>query len=139
MRRAGIARNGGFAPPADDDMKKLSFRPYRQADFATCMRIFDGNCPEYLAAWERQEYEHYLTSDPQGYEVCELDGCVLGVFGVSENENGEARLNWILIDAQSHGAGLGRNIMHRALESGAGIAEICNRYFDESEGRPLLR
>ena len=97
-------------------MTTITFRPYHRGDYDACMHIFDTNCPLYLAPGERQDYESFLDSSPAGYEVCEVDGRISGVFGLLANDDGEIRLNWIMVDSNSHGTGLGARIMERVLQ-----------------------
>jgi hypothetical protein len=70
---------------------ETTFRPYCPTDIDSCLDIFDANCPKYFAANERDEYRCFLDDVPTNYEVCEVDGQVLGAFGLlgnGEAENG---------------------------------------------------
>jgi len=96
-------------------MTDIAFRQYGQTDFPACMSLFDANCPEYFAPNERPDYERFLAESPEGYEVCEVDGRVLGVFGVSGDDKNEKRLNWIMVDPKAHGMGIGAKIMERVI------------------------
>ena len=99
-------------------MTNIAFRPYRREDYSACIDIFDANCPVYLAPNERKDYEIFLESAPEGYEVCQIDGRVRGVFGLLGNGRNEKRLNWIMVDPQSHGIGIGARIMERVIQLG---------------------
>jgi len=99
-------------------MKSFAFRPYRNDDFEACMRIFDENCPEYLAPIERQDYEEFLKASPENYEVCEFSGQVIGAFGLSGNSKTETRLEWIIVGTNSQGLGVGAKIMDRVIQLG---------------------
>jgi predicted GNAT family N-acyltransferase len=91
------------------------FRPFAEADRAACLRLFDGNCPTHFAPNERADYQLFMTEKGRQYQVCLLDGQVVGAYGVlAEGPTGLA-LRWILIDAGRHGAGLGRAIMERVV------------------------
>jgi len=94
------------------------FRSYCSTDFQACTDIFDANCPEFFAPNERQEYEEFLKDVSQAYDVCEVDGQVLGAFGLFDDGTNEKRLNWILLDPQSQGIGIGLKIMERVLHLG---------------------
>lgn len=97
-------------------MTNITFRPYCDADRQACTRIFDANCPEFFAPNERQEYEEFLEGVSGGYEVCEVDGTVRGAFGLFvDGENGKM-LNWILLDPQTQGIGVGSRIMERVIQ-----------------------
>ena len=76
-------------------MKIFAFRLYCKDDFHACIDIFDANCPEYLASNERQDYEDFLEVPPKGYEVCEVDGRVIGAFGLLGDSKNEKRINWM--------------------------------------------
>jgi len=98
-------------------MANITFRPYRDTDHPVCTSIFDANCPEFFAPNERREYEEFLEQVPGDYEVCEVDGKVLGAFGLFGD--GEYKtLNWILLDPQSQGVGVGSIIMERVIQLG---------------------
>ena len=97
-------------------MTNINFRPYRDADRQACTNIFDANCPEYFAPNERQEYEEFLEHASGEYEVCEVDGKVLGAFGLFVHGENMKTLNWILLDPQTQGIGVGSTIMERVIQ-----------------------
>jgi N-acetylglutamate synthase-like GNAT family acetyltransferase len=70
----------------------------------------------YFAPNERAEYDAFLQHAPEGYEVCEAEGRILGAFGLFDSNENERRLNWILVDPDSKGIGVGRNIMERVIK-----------------------
>ena len=97
-------------------MTNINFRPYRDADRQACTNIFDANCPEFFAPNERQEYEEFLECAPEDYQVCEVDGKVLGAFGLFVGGENMKALNWILLDPQTQGIGVGSAIMERVIQ-----------------------
>jgi GNAT superfamily N-acetyltransferase len=97
-------------------MSKISFRSYSDADRQPCISIFDANCPEFFAPNERQDYEEFLEREPGEYEVCEVEGRVLGAFGLFVDSEGMKTLNWILLDPQTQGIGVGSTIMERVIQ-----------------------
>lgn len=99
-------------------MSPVSFRPYRKADRQACTGIFDANCPAFFAPNERLEYEEFLDSASGDYEVCEVDGKVLGAFGLSVAGEDTKRLSWIMLDPQAQGLGVGSAIMQRVIQLG---------------------
>ena len=99
-------------------MISISFRPYCSVDKQACTSIFDANCPEFFAPNEREEYHKFLDCAPEGYEVCEVDGRVLGAFGLFGDGEEAKTLNWILLDPQTHGMGVGSKIMERVIHLG---------------------
>lgn len=90
----------------------LVFRPYQPADLAACLALFDGNCPEFFAPNEHEEYVEFLAEAHASYEVCLLDGMIAAAFGVLHDERGLS-LRWILVSPAAQGQGLGRAIMAR--------------------------
>jgi GNAT superfamily N-acetyltransferase len=100
-------------------MKETIFRPYRPTDIDSCLGIFDANCPKNFAPNERDEYQCFLDDVTADYEVCEADGQVLGAFGLFDNGEGRRRLNWILLDPNTQGMGIGSKIMARVIHLGA--------------------
>lgn len=99
-------------------MTEVTFRPYCSSDDESCVSIFDANCPEFFAPNERDEYQRFLASTPDGYEICEVDGLALGAFGLFDDGPGEKSLNWILLDPRSQGLGVGSRIMERVIQLG---------------------
>ena len=97
-------------------MTNINFRPYRDADRQACTSIFDANCPEFFAPNERQEYDKFLDGVSGDYEVCEVDGRVLGAFGLFVDGENVKMLNWILLDPQTQGIGVGSKIMERVIQ-----------------------
>ena len=92
------------------------FRPYQPADLAACLALFDGNCPEYFAPNERNDYQGFLAAAPAGYEVCLVGGRIVGAFGVLREASGLS-LRWILLAPEAQGRGLGRAIMNCVAET----------------------
>ena len=88
-------------------MADTVFRPYSDADFDSCLGIFDANCPEYFAPNERDEYSSFLNDVSKDYEVCEANAQVVGAFGLLDNGEGGKRLNWIMLDPNTQGMGIG--------------------------------
>jgi N-acetylglutamate synthase-like GNAT family acetyltransferase len=95
----------------------IRFRQYTQHDKKSCLGIFDLNCPEYFAPNERDEYEEFLDEIPNGYQVCLIDDIISGAFGLFKKGKNESRLNWILIDPNTQGTGLGSLFVDKAIQS----------------------
>ncbi|MDX1499446.1 MAG: GNAT family N-acetyltransferase [Woeseiaceae bacterium] len=91
------------------------FRPYSPADRDACLALFDANCPAFFAPNERADYAAFLDGAPDGYEVCEQAGRVVGAFGLVIDARDGAGLNWILLDPAAQGMGLGSSIMTRVI------------------------
>ena len=93
----------------------IRFRAWRHSDRDACLSIFDANCPEFFAHNERSEYANFLDAAPSGYEVCIAAGRVVGAFGLIDNADDVRNLNWIMIDPESQGLGIGSAIMERVV------------------------
>jgi GNAT superfamily N-acetyltransferase len=91
------------------------FRPFASGDRAACLRLFDANCPRFFAPNEREGYEAFMTAADGDYQVCLLDGQVVGAYAVlAEGPTGLA-LRWIVIAPEVQGHGLGSAIMERVF------------------------
>ena len=99
------------------------FRHYSVEDRKRCLEIFDANCPASFAPNERVEYSAFLDAGPQGYEVCLVDGGLLGAFGLipvpRPGDPHRTRISWIMIDPAAQGRGVGRAMMERVREMAA--------------------
>jgi GNAT superfamily N-acetyltransferase len=107
----------------------VEFRPYTVSDQNVCLRLFDANCPDYFAPNERGDYQEFLASCPAGYELCLHAGRVVGAFGLFDRDKESMSLNWILLDPDSQGLGLGSMIMEKvsteAVLSGTRVVHIA--------------
>ena len=99
----------------DPSQLTLSFRDWRQQDREACLSIFDANCPAFFAPNERSDYASFLDAVPDGYEVCELAGRVVGACGLIKKGDDSGSLNWIMIDPDAQGAGIGSAMMERIV------------------------
>ena len=97
---------------------KAYFRSYSSPDRDACLAVFDANCPTYFAPNERHDYMNFLDAGPDSYEVCEVAGCVVAAFGLVDDARKGCSLNWIMLDPQLHGVGLGSAIMKRVISRG---------------------
>ena len=97
---------------------KAYFRSYSSPDRDACLAVFDANCPTYFAPNERLDYMSFLDAVPDSYEVCEVAGCVVAAFGLVNDARKGVSLNWIMLDPQSQGVGLGTAIMKRVISRG---------------------
>lgn len=96
----------------------ISFRYYTSEDREACLTIFDENCPEYFALNERVDYAEFLDSSPTEYEVCVLNGIIVGAYGLVDTEQEWRALNWILISPEVQGGGIGSEFMNRVVSMG---------------------
>ncbi|MFN1619399.1 GNAT family N-acetyltransferase [Vibrio rotiferianus] len=93
----------------------ISFRAFLPSDKERCLQIFDENCPKYFATNERDDYAAFLEGNPEGYEVCLLNGVVVGAYGLSGDTKQFHSLNWILISPKAQGMKIGHEFMSRAI------------------------
>lgn len=96
----------------------VTFRPYCRTDYPACLELFDSNCPEFFAPDERQDYQCFLEGSPEGYEICEVNGRVRGVFGLSGDGTNGKRLDWLMVDSKAHRMGIGAMLVERAIHLG---------------------
>lgn len=104
--------------------KNLLYRSYVSASLDNCLKLFDANCPEYFAPNEREDYKNFLEANPNAYELCCISDQLIVAFGVFSEESAisddscairAVSLNWILIDPDMQGSGIGTELMSRAL------------------------
>ena len=93
---------------------EIAFRNYRPTDHATCLALFDRNCPAFFVPNELVDYEEFLATVPDWYVVCVVAGDVSGAFGL---DPARAALRWIMIDPDVQGRGIGSVIMNRVIDS----------------------
>lgn len=94
-----------------------SFTPYQASHFDNCLALFDANCPDFFAPNERADYAEFLEKAPDGYFVSTVNNEIAGAFGlIDENISRRRRLNWIMINPNQQGNGLGRAIMNYVID-----------------------
>ena len=107
----------------------VTFKPYLPTYKEACLKLFDANCPEFFASNERTEYENFLETNPKNYELCIVEGSVVGAFGLMGDGTSHRNLRWILLEPSSQGLGIGAKIMGRvvlnASESGVRVVNIA--------------
>ena len=84
---------------------------------------------EFFAPNERVDYAEFLDASPLSYELCLVNGEVVGAFGLSENGLQQSSLKWVLLNPNFQGMGIGSAIMNRisavALQVGARLVKIA--------------
>ena len=91
----------------------VTFRPYSLAERDACLGLFDANCPEFFAPNERDDYLNFLDTSPGGYELCIANDQVAGAFGLIGTGTRRRSLNWIMLNPQFQGLGIGSAVMDR--------------------------
>jgi GNAT superfamily N-acetyltransferase len=95
---------------------RVIFKGYEARDKNACLSLFDENCPEYFAPNERTDFENFLDSDPDEYQLCITDNKIVGVFGVMPDVDNSCSIVWIMISAAAQGKGVGTQMMQYALD-----------------------
>jgi GNAT superfamily N-acetyltransferase len=107
----------------------VNFKPYASNHKHDCLALFDANCPEYFAPNERSDFERFLDTNQGEYELCIAAERVVGAFGLMGDDQHRRHLNWIMLEPQSHGLGIGTAIMERvsakARDQGLSVVEIA--------------
>ncbi len=91
----------------------MRVRDFQPSDTAACLRIFDGNVPQYFHREERAAYADFLAELPGPYLVVE-DGtsAVVACGGLAiDPERRRADMCWGMVDAARHRQGVGRLLL----------------------------
>ena len=92
-------------------------RPYRRADEATCLAIFDTNVPLSFSAGERADFLAFLRALPGPYFVLELNGRAIGCGGYAAGPDGTTvDLCWGMIDQSLHQRRLGAYLLQARID-----------------------
>ena len=99
----------------------LTFRKYVNSDCNSCLSLFDQNCPKFFAENERTDFEEYLSTSCEHYEVGIRANEVVAAFGFSSDlGTGRGRISWIMVSPFIQGGDVGSRIMNRVLELAKG-------------------
>jgi GNAT superfamily N-acetyltransferase len=93
----------------------MQFRPFQKNDRQACLEMFDLNCPTFFAPNERTDYERFLDDACDRYELCLVDGRVVGGYGVYPDSPGRLALRWIMLSPKAQGRGIGSAMMARVV------------------------
>jgi len=102
----------------------MHFKPYKPEYLATCLEIYDSNCPKYFAPEERPEFIEWLEKDHPSspYWVQEVDGEIIGCGGIYTSLDhqkdsiygGEVGFAWGMVHNNVHKEGHGKALfLHR--------------------------
>ncbi|PNY81088.1 GNAT family N-acetyltransferase [Deinococcus koreensis] len=96
-----------------------TLRPYRPADRAACLALFDSNVPEFFALHERASFEtdleqateYFVVEDSEGVVAC--GGVWVGGDGHADRPGGFV---WGMVRRALHGHGYGSLLVQARLE-----------------------
>ncbi|KFF45798.1 hypothetical protein JH25_18935 [Pseudomonas sp. BRG-100] len=93
-------------------------RLYQLSDFDECLRLFDGNTPDFFDATERTAFCDFLRTASQTFYVVERCEKILacGGYALGHGDN-VASLCWGMVDQKLHGQGLGRALIEARLSA----------------------
>lgn len=94
-------------------MVPFRFRPFAAEDLEACLRVFDGNLPDFFAPDERDGLRaHLMQVDGRArhYLVIEAQGHIRACGGVTV-EGDAARLTWGMVARDWQGRGLGARLL----------------------------
>jgi GNAT superfamily N-acetyltransferase len=109
---SALCSPSGWDPRSRLVLHPPTFRPYAPADRATCLELFNANCPAYFAPNERDEYARFLDEGDPSYSLCIVAGAVVGAFGLRAEHENRWSLRWILLAPAVQGRGIGSAIMN---------------------------
>lgn len=77
------------------------------------LEIFHSNTPNYYDLSEEAPFIEFLQRELPTYYTCKVGGKIISAGGFMKQEEGEARICWIMVDALYHGKGTGRFMLEQ--------------------------
>lgn len=111
-------------------------RPYRQADEAACLRLFDGNTPAFFSPDERDDFRRFLGAHALDwhYQVIEREGRIVACGGHAIGRDGEsAEFCWGMVDRGLQRTGLGRLLTRARLRAARAVPGVRRIRLDTSQ------
>ena len=93
----------------------MQFRRYLADDRERCLQLFDLNCPVSFAPNERVDDERFLNDALEKYELCQIDGEIVGGYGLYPDGPGRLAVRWITVSPKTQGQGIGSAMMTRII------------------------
>ena len=86
-------------------------REYLRTDKPKIIELLRKNTPEYFDSSEENDFENYLENEVEDYFVYERNSEIIGAGGVNYfTEQKIARISWDMIDPNSQGNGIGKEL-----------------------------
>jgi len=95
----------------------VTYRPLGPGDREACLGLFDANSPDFFLPGERTDYIHFLDADKGDYQVCVLDGRVVGAVGIESIQRDRAAIRWLVVAPDLKGQGLGREMVRHVRQT----------------------
>ena len=86
-------------------------REYLRTDKPKIIELLRKNTPEYFDSSEENDFENYLENEVEDYFVYERNSEIIGAGGINYfTEQKIARISWDMIDPNSQGNGIGKEL-----------------------------
>src|SRR5262245_37689495 len=95
----------------------MKIRSYHAQDRDACLRILDGNTPQFFVSKDRDDFANFLDELPGPYYVVEQSGAVVACGGWAMDEEHIAVLTWGMVHCDFHRQGIGRLLLHHRLNA----------------------
>jgi ribosomal protein S18 acetylase RimI-like enzyme len=90
--------------------------PYQTEHQKECLQLFDSNEPIYFDESERQYFKAYLKKEKHSYWVVKEQAQLIACGGYEVENQGDARIVWLMVDQSFHSNGIGRSLMSHLEE-----------------------
>ena len=111
-------------------------RAYAASDREACLRLFDGNVPDFFVASERQDFMHFLEREGLGrsYLVITRAGRIVACGGYAiESDGVTASLAWGMVDRVLQRSGLGSRLTEARLRAARSVPGVMQVRLDTSQ------
>lgn len=122
--------------PTKPETNQDVIRAYDAPDRDGCLRVFDGNVPDFFVASERQDFASFLErkGPDRWYQVIERRGRIVACGGhVVESDGVTASLAWGMVDRALHRSGLGSKLTEARLRAARSFPGVTKVRLDTSQ------
>jgi GNAT superfamily N-acetyltransferase len=107
----------------------------------TRLDVPDGMRLKELANWNQteQDWELFLSANPQGCFVATVDGRVVGTVTTIIYENRFAWIGMVLVDPEFRKRGIGSALLQRAIEHLESRGTLCMKLDATPQGKPVYQ